>query len=591
MEEAKEYINPYKGSIVKISSVVVVIALLGVIGPYVFGVLFDKAASWSDEYLLAGLIGIAAAEVVKNLMMKYISKKKYKIGIRCQADWVIGLTDRMVRLSMLFHSQNKTGEVMDKIIKSGFYINFTLSDMYFAVLPEIISVVIVFMILLKTNYLFSLLVILVMAVYLALAIKISEPLNQAEKDAREKDKKLSGVQHDIALNTEPIKAAGLEEAMKKKHKSIYDIFIDSYDFLVDKVEDAEFWQRNILRLGFVCTLGLALFSYKRGLLTNGGAIMIVSYAGMIFGPFSNLSHYQSMMRRANVSIKDGEGILRETAEPYGVGQTSVVGDNDEISVRNVTASYEDKSSDSGFKDALKSVSITIPRGPGIFVVIGRSGSGKSTLLKTLVRYPEQIKGRILFGGRDINEIEIGYLRELITYVGRTNLFNEPIRFNIGLGNENITDEEIMMAAQAAGLFDSIDLNDRKSVEEALDKRAGSSGDNLSSGEKQKVLIARGLLVLMRNPRAKVIALDEPTLGLDAESVVKLIETFKRFSETKKVIIITHDIVKIASMAKWVYVMDDGSVIEQGPPDELLKLDGLYTQFYKEQIPERVEQFA
>jgi ATP-binding cassette subfamily C protein len=205
----------------------------------------------------------------------------------------------------------------------------------------------------------------------------------------------------------------------------------------------------------------------------------------------------------------------------------------------------------------------IPIGSKV-ALVGASGSGKTTLANILVGFYPLDKGEIIYGDISHNELKLSTIRENIHLIlQHPKLFNDTMRFNLTLG-KSYSDEEIKRALHIAQL-DSV-LADMHC---GLDTLVGKDGIKLSGGQRQRVAIAR---MILSDP--KVVIFDESTSALDVHTEEKLFEALKSFLADKTVITIAHRLSTIKS-AEFIYVLEDGIVVDKGTPKALLAKDESY----------------
>ncbi|GFN29931.1 ABC transporter ATP-binding protein [Paenibacillus xylaniclasticus] len=220
---------------------------------------------------------------------------------------------------------------------------------------------------------------------------------------------------------------------------------------------------------------------------------------------------------------------------------------------------------------LNGVTLQVEAG-SLCAVVGWSGCGKSTLLRTLLGFVKPAAGVIRIGGRDIREMEPDELRRLIAYVPQEPLlFAGTIADNIRHGRPDATDEQVELAAEAAGAKSFIDrLPGRYSFE------IGERGHLLSGGERQRISIARAII-----KEAPVMLLDEPTSSLDGEIERAVTAAVEALRGQRTILVVAHRLATIIE-ADQIAVMHDGSVVEQGTHAELLQLGGWYEALYESQ---------
>jgi ATP-binding cassette subfamily B protein len=223
------------------------------------------------------------------------------------------------------------------------------------------------------------------------------------------------------------------------------------------------------------------------------------------------------------------------------------------------------------KPALEQVDFSIPYGTSA-AFIGRSGSGKSTVLNLLMRSHDPNQGRILIDGHNIQQVSLASLRSQMGVVFQdTFLFNLSLRENIRMGRTDATDAEVEVAAQAAGVHETI-----LGLPGGYDTPAGEQGKMLSGGQRQRIALARAIL-----RRPALLLLDESTSGLDLETETHIYETLKKLRGTCTILAVTHRLAPVADMDQ-IVVLDQGRVCEQGTHAGLMGRMGLYYGLFTRQ---------
>lgn len=238
----------------------------------------------------------------------------------------------------------------------------------------------------------------------------------------------------------------------------------------------------------------------------------------------------------------------------------------EIRFENVTFSYD------GERPILQDLSLTIPAGADV-AIVGPSGSGKSTVVNLLMRFWDPDHGRVLIDGRDLRDATVASVRGQMGIVfPETFAFNTSVRENIAIGHPDASDEEIERAAAAAQLHQYV-----SSLPAGYNTVLGERGVRMSSGQRQRLAIARALL---RDPQ--VLILDEATSALDPQTESEILETLAVVDRDRTTISIKHRLAAIAT-ADMIFVLDEGRLVEQGHHTELVKAGGLYQRMYEEQM--------
>lgn len=256
--------------------------------------------------------------------------------------------------------------------------------------------------------------------------------------------------------------------------------------------------------------------------------------------------------------------LMNEPEMKGEQQSPAAGD---IRFEHVSFAYQDK-------EVLHDINITLPKN-SLTALVGPSGSGKSTVMKLCARFYDPQKGRILFNGVPMNEINPESLMSHISMVFQdVYLFQDTIRNNIRFGKTDATEEEIIAAAKKACCHDFI-----MRLPKGYDTLVGEGGCTLSGGEKQRISIARAML-----KDAQIILLDEATASLDPENEVEVQKAIDALIKGHTVIAIAHRL-KTIKGADQIIVLDNGQIKEKGTHETLMQAEGLYAQLWniQEQI--------
>jgi ATP-binding cassette, subfamily B, bacterial MsbA len=212
--------------------------------------------------------------------------------------------------------------------------------------------------------------------------------------------------------------------------------------------------------------------------------------------------------------------------------------------------------------------------PGkVTALVGPSGGGKSTVLNLMMRFYEFERGTITIDEQNIANVSRSSLRGQIAYVGQdVFLFHGTIRENIALGRTGASEAEIIAAAKAAHAHEFI-----SEFPMGYDTPVGERGTQLSGGERQRIAIARALI-----KNAPIILLDEPTASLDSESERLVQDAIAHLCKGRTTIVIAHRLHTITHSDR-ILVIEDGTIVESGRHEELLRKNGRYAAFYRLQF--------
>ena len=224
---------------------------------------------------------------------------------------------------------------------------------------------------------------------------------------------------------------------------------------------------------------------------------------------------------------------------------------------------------------LKDISFTAKQG-NVTALVGSSGGGKTTVSRLAARFWDINRGKITIGGMDISKIEPEALLSLYSIVFQdVTLFNNTIMENIRIGKKDATDEEVITAARLANCEEFA-----SKLPNGYNSMIGENGCELSGGERQRISIARAFL-----KNSPIILLDEATASLDVENETLIQAALSRLIKDKTVLVIAHRI-RTVSGADKVVVLSNGSVAEQGTPEELMNTGKIYSHMVKLQMLSR-----
>ena len=304
-----------------------------------------------------------------------------------------------------------------------------------------------------------------------------------------------------------------------------------------------------------------------GVITVGELVTFNGYIGLFVNPVNWIPGLISRFKRAQIAYKRLDKIYELETEKINsksnINKEKLEGN---ITIQNLNFNYP------GVIDkALENINIELNKGETLGI-IGTIGSGKTTLMNLLTRLYSIPNGKILIDGKDINEIPIEVLRNNICYITQDNfLFSSSLKDNISLFKDEYKKDEIKESTKKAIVYEDI-----QKMPEGINTIIGERGGDLSGGQKQRVAISRAFL-----KESSILIFDDTFSALDNRTSEKLIENIQELSDKKTCIIISNKVSDVKYSDK-IIVLDNGNIVEKGTHEELIKNNGIYSEFYNQQ---------
>ena len=306
-----------------------------------------------------------------------------------------------------------------------------------------------------------------------------------------------------------------------------------------------------------------------GIMQVGDIMAFLQYTMQIVMAFLMISIISIMLPRASVSAKrinevlETENMIKDPVEPKHLDSNK----KGYVEFKNVSFRYPDAD-----EDMLTDISFTAEPGKTT-AIIGSTGSGKSTLVNLIPRFYDVTGGELLVDGVNVKDVTQKELRNVIGFVPQKGiLFSGTIESNIKYSNENMSDEQMKLAAEIAQATEFIEQKPDK-----YDSEIAQGGSNVSGGQKQRLSIARAVA---KDP--EIFVFDDSFSALDYKTDAKLREALKEKTENKTVIIVAQRINTILN-ADQIIVLDDGKIAGKGTHEELMKNCEVYRQIALSQL--------
>jgi ABC-type multidrug transport system fused ATPase/permease subunit len=477
------------------------------------------------------------------------------------------LYERIQRLSFAFHDKSQTGQLMSRAT-----VDIEAVRMFFAMgllglLQTIIMVIAIAALLLVMDWRLALMTLAFVPPVIWLAINFGRTIRPIWLKVQATLGVMGTTLEENLAGISVVKAFSHEKEDNRKFGEQAMVLAD------EQVHAAKLMGINAPTMALLFTLPTAVILWYggqqvvNGVITIGQITEFILYIGMLVMPVRRLGMLVNLYSR---TISAGQRILEildtkseVTEKPDAIELGRVKG---KVSFQNVSFSYNNMGA------ALKNVSFDVQPGQ-LVALIGRSGSGKSTIANLLGRFYDVTSGKILVDGVDIRDVTLASLRKnVVTAQQDVFLFSATIKENIAYGAVDANMDEIEKVAKAAKLHDFI-----TTLPEKYDTWVGERGDTLSGGEKQRLSIARTLLV---NP--SILILDDSTASVDASTERLIRQALDKLIKGRTTFIITHRL-PIIQNADMILMLQDGELVEKGTHQELMARGGVYKEIYESQL--------
>lgn len=560
----KKYIYPQRVKIAFIVLLILVGSFIGNLSPFLYGKMLDSIVAFDINHLMRLIIiyfivtvGTTILSIFEGYMGKMVS---FKIVKSSQRD----LFNKIVRLKASAFEKYTSGELISRLNGDSEGVVSFLLDVITSILNIFINISVSLYFVLKISIKLSSVSIFYIPASLIVTIAARKRFKKLAEKRKIFNDKYFGYVNETFSNNIGIKCFRLEKKA-----------CDKYDNFISKELDIE---KHSMVLGGIIQMLNTLISVisslyiiylsgiliKDGLLTIGTMVSFNTYINKLFASISQILGLNISKQTVSVSLDRLISLISEKSEDMEEYEKELKNEPDYINVRNVCFRYNDDSD-----TVINNLSFSLDS-PGFYSFVGKNGCGKSTLAKLLVKLYDVDSGYMEINGIDYNNCSIDSLRENITYIQKEDFFlNDTIYNNLSLANERVSAEDIYISCQAVGIDEFIN-----SLPDKYDTVVGEGGSTLSSGQRQKLNIARALL-----KKTKILIFDETTSNLDGESEKNVIAILKKISKYSIVIFISHKVLSIVQSDR-IFLMENGNIVDSGTHEQLSKNNDIYRELFK-----------
>ena len=539
----------------------VVGTLLAIVFPNVARLVLDEAvpkqrADLLIQYTLLACLAYFGRDLLNSLRIMINNTFEQKVIFDIRSD----LYEKLQRLPLKWFDNRPTGDIMTRVAEDVTSMERVLIDGVEQGLVALLQIIAVSLVMFLINPTLAAWAI-VPVPFLFIGAMIYTSTRDRYRAVRKATSEMNALLNDNIAGIGQIKAYTMERRELKR-----------FNAASDKVRRATLrtmfaWaiynpsMSFIGGIGFILVIGFGGNLALQGQMSPGEITAFLLYLTLFYEPVGRLHQLNQMLQSGRAAAERVFEILDSEDEPGLVGGRELkVPIDGRVVYKDVNFNYGDGN------EAICEVDLSAEPGQTI-ALVGPTGAGKTTLINLLTRFYEYDSGEILIDDVNIKTISKESLRSAIGYVTQESfLFNGTVRDNLLIANREASEDQIWEALKIANAYDFV-----KKLLSGLDTEVGERGVKLSVGEKQRVSIARALL---RNP--PILLLDEATASVDTETERLIQQALERLMKDRTSFVIAHRLSTVRG-ADYIYVLDNGTVVEEGSHEHLLSISGLYAE--------------
>ncbi|MBL8026123.1 MAG: ABC transporter ATP-binding protein [Fibrobacteres bacterium] len=532
-----------------------------------------------NDYLKSGPVGsilifvvlVIAVGIAIKTMSEYARRIIFlALNLRTMARVRTDMYDKVMTFSMPFFNEHKAGKLLNRVVGEVNIIQDIIITNASGIITNVVMVVFYFAMILWIDWKLTLILIFCFMPMLFLLDKLARFLKGFQHKLQEiigemlstAQEAFAGIRLVIGSSTQKFEADRYKNAVKRLQKTSFKI--GRYDLLAAPISELT---TTIIGLGIVVFALKTRVMNTSSDMTSGDFVVYVAFMFSMMKPIKDLnSLFVSLQRGMVIAGRVFEILDTPTTIPEKINAVELKTFTDGIEFKNVTFGY--------LKDApvLKNLSFKIKKGE-IIALVGPSGGGKTTLADMLPRLYDPDIGSVNIDGYDMRDLKLDSIRKRMGIVTQeTILFHDTVRNNIAYGLDNVKEEDLVKASEAANAMEFI-----KDLPNGFETVIGDRGTKLSGGQRQRLCIARAVL---RNP--DILIFDEATSALDNESEAKVQTAIDHLIEKRTAVVIAHRLSTIKRATR-ILVIDDGVITESGSHEELMAKRGTYSRLYELQF--------
>ncbi len=572
-----KYISQYKVGLLVVIIFAVGSTIFSIIGPKILGnattLLFEGVISkyTGGEGInfakiattLLTLLGLYILSLVFSYIQGYIMtgiSQKVSFNLRK------ALSEKINRLPMSYFDQKTHGEILTIVTNDIDTLTQSLNQIATQFITSVVTIVGVVIMMFSINVPMTLISLLMIPLSFFLTIFVIKKSQKYFKAQQDYLGFVNGKVEEMFSGHTVLRAFNAEEKMinsfEKDNKVLYQSAWKS-QFLSGLMHPIMHFVANI---GYAIIAILGGYYAIQGTITVGNIQSFIQYMRSFTHPIVRIANGSNMFQSMIAAAERVFEFLEE--KEMEIAKENIIKDGikGNVEFQNVSFGYKAE------EPIIKGLNIKLKAGEKV-AIVGPTGAGKTTIVKLLMGFYPVNEGSILIDGYNVNDLSDEAKREIFGMVLQdTWLFTGTIMENIRYGNLRATDEEVIKAAKAASVHNFI-----KTLPSGYNMELNEESDNVSSGQKQLLTIARAILA---DP--KILILDEATSNVDTRTEVLIQKTMEELMKGRTTFVIAHRLSTIRS-ADLILVIDEGKIVEQGRHEELLAKNGFYAKLYNSQF--------
>jgi subfamily B ATP-binding cassette protein MsbA len=522
----------------------------------------DKLAA--VKFACIAVLVIAVIDAISTYGEKYLTTS---VGQWVTYDLRRRIYAHMQRLSLSFHDENRTGDLISRVTSDVDDIQSFISSGLLSSIINVMTLVGMIAVMFWLNWRFTLIALSIAPVLFFVVFTYTRRIKKAARKVRKKESVVFSMVEEVLSSIRVVKAFARERYEEERLDAASMEEVESSLRARSLKAKLTPLVDVIVAVGTCLVLWFGARMTLSGALSVGSMVLFIQYLSKMYKPMQELSKMTDTYSKAAVGYERIREILDTDNEVRDVrGAKAIKKVKGKIEFEHVSFGYTPE------QPILKDINFCIEPGQ-VAALVGPTGVGKTTVVSLVPRFYDPTEGVVKIDGIDLKKVKQQSLRQQISYVLQESvLFHGPLWQNIAYGKPEASREEIARAAEEANATEFIEK-----LPQGLDTVIGERGMTLSGGQRQRIAIARAII---RN--TPILMLDEPTSGLDAASEKLVFEALDRLMEGKTTIVIAHRLSTIRR-ADVIFVVNEGTIVEQGKYDELLKQDGLFSELHRIQF--------